>query len=161
MPGVKNESRRSFVSGSGVALAAASFLNLNPLAKGANERIIFALVGGHNQGRGVARRMIEADGIVKTICDLDEDVIRKITPEIAKAQDRPAGSVRDYDRVLEDRDIDAVLIVTPDHWHTHMADSGCGPEIQARDADGHSDAQLGARQQRDGVPLPLNSARSV
>jgi predicted dehydrogenase len=121
---MENENRRTFVKSIGIA-AAGSLLNLNPLAKGANEKVVVALVGAHNQGRGVANRTIRAGGVVKTVCDLDEDVIRKVSPEIERAQDRAPGSVREFQRVLDDKDIDAVILAVPDHWHTRMAILAC------------------------------------
>jgi predicted dehydrogenase len=87
--------------------------------------VTLALVGGRNQGRGVARRAIAAGGVIKTLCDLDDAINAKVNPELAGAQDRPVGHVKDYRRVLEDKDIDAVVIAVPDHWHTHMALLAC------------------------------------
>ena len=120
-----NETRRSFAGKAGLALAAAPFLNLNPRAKGANEQIRLALIGARNQGRGDATRTIKAGGFIKTICDIDEEIIRKVSPEIEKAQGRAPGSVREFRRVLDDKEIDAVIIATPDHWHARIAMLAC------------------------------------
>jgi predicted dehydrogenase len=114
--------RRQF---SQAALAAGAFLNLNPRAKGANERITLGLIGGRNQGRWVAGRAIKAGAVIKTICDVDEAIIDMISPEIEKAQGTRPGRVRDFSRVLDDKSIDAVIIAPPDHWHTHMALLAC------------------------------------
>ena len=119
-----NNNRRTFLQSAGVT-AAASFLNLNQRAFGANEKPVLALIGGHNQGLKDARRAIQAGAIVKTFCDIDETVIGKVSPELEKAQNRKPDSVRDFRRVLDDKDIDAVFIATPDHWHTHMALLAC------------------------------------
>jgi predicted dehydrogenase len=94
-------------------------------ARGANEKVTLALIGGRNQGRGVAKRAIEAGAQVKTLCDLDPAVIAKVSPELERAQGRALTSTDDYRRVLDDRDIDAVIIATPDHWHTRMAIHAC------------------------------------
>ncbi|HWQ55700.1 MAG TPA: Gfo/Idh/MocA family oxidoreductase [Bryobacteraceae bacterium] len=119
-----DENRRTFIKAAGVG-AAGTFLNLNPRAIGANDRINLALIGAHNQGRGVAARTIKAGGFIKTLCDLDPAVIAKIGPEIAKAQGKDPAPADDYRRVLEDKDIDAVIISTPDHWHTIMGIEAC------------------------------------
>ena len=60
-----NNNRRTFLQSAGVT-AAASFLNLNQRAFGANEKPVLALIGGHNQGLKDARRAIQAGAIVKT-----------------------------------------------------------------------------------------------
>ncbi|MCL4853271.1 MAG: Gfo/Idh/MocA family oxidoreductase [Bryobacteraceae bacterium] len=114
-------SRRTFVK----TAAGGAFLNWNPAAKGANEKVTLALVGARNQGRGVAKRAIQAGAQIKTICDIDEAIIQKVSPEIEGAQNRHPSGIREYRKVLDDKDIDAVIIATPDHWHTHMALLAC------------------------------------
>ncbi|MGE5645652.1 MAG: Gfo/Idh/MocA family protein [Acidobacteriota bacterium] len=112
-------SRRQFLQTSLGAVASAAAV------RGANEKVTLALIGGRNQGRGVAKRAIEAGAQIKTLCDLDPAVIAKVSPELEKAQGRALVSTDDYRRVLDDKDIDAVIIATPDHWHTRMAIHAC------------------------------------
>ena len=112
------KSRRDFVS---AGLAASAFLNLNPRAMGANEKVTLALVGGRNQGKGDALRAIQAGAVIKTFCDLDEAINAAVNPELAKAQGTAPGYVKDFRRVLDDKDIDGLIVATPDHWHTHIA----------------------------------------
>jgi predicted dehydrogenase len=113
--------RRTFLRKSGSAAAASLMLNLNPRAMGANDRITLALIGGRNQGRHVARRTIEAGGHFKTFCDVDRAIYDQFSPELRKQQGADLAHEKDFRRVLEDKDIDAVVIATPDHWHTHIA----------------------------------------
>ena len=118
------ETRRSFAVKSGFALAASS-LNLNARAPGANERVNLGLIGGRNQGHNDALSSISNGGIIKTFCDIDEAILRKIAPEFEKAQKRAPTFEKDFRRVLDDQDIDAVIIATPDHWHTRIALLAC------------------------------------
>jgi predicted dehydrogenase len=118
------QTRRRFARTAGAA-AGAGLLNLNPRAWGANERVTLALIGGRNQGRHVARRAIQHGAWVKTYCDIDDNISARVIPELEKAQGRAPGLERDYRRLLEDKDLDAVIIATPDHWHTHMAIAAC------------------------------------
>jgi predicted dehydrogenase len=120
---VKDETRRSFAGKVGVA--AAGFLNFNSRAKGANEKVVLALIGGRNQGRGVALRAIRQGAEIKTFCDIDDEIVGKVSPDLEKAQGRKPTKVRDFRRVLDDRDIDGVIIATPDHWHAHMVLPAC------------------------------------
>ena len=117
------ENRRDFAKKT--AIAAGSFLNLNPFAMGANEKISVALIGGRNQGRGDALRTIKEGGFIHTFCDIDEAILAKVSPELEKAQGRAPAHVKDFRRVLDNKEIDAVIIATPDHWHTHMALAAC------------------------------------
>jgi predicted dehydrogenase len=112
------KSRRDFVT---AGLAASTLLNLNQRAMGANEKVTLALVGGRNQGKGDALRAIQAGAVIKTFCDLDEAINAAVNPELAKAQGTAPGYVKDFRRVLDDKDIDGVIVATPDHWHTHIA----------------------------------------
>ncbi|MBI4873218.1 MAG: Gfo/Idh/MocA family oxidoreductase [Acidobacteria bacterium] len=92
---------------------------------GAGDRINLALIGARNQGRGVARRAIAAGARIKTLCDIDDAINAKVNPELAKDQGTAPEYVKDYRRVLDDKEIDAVIIAAPDHWHTHMALAAC------------------------------------
>ena len=116
-------SRRSLLK-AGIG-GAAAFANLNPRAMGANERINLALIGGRNQGKGVALRHIKAGGHIATFCDLDEEILGKTGPLLEKAQGVKPAYERDFQRVLDDKNIDAVIIATPDHWHTHIGLLAC------------------------------------
>jgi predicted dehydrogenase len=118
------ENRRSFVKKAGV-VAASSLLAWNARVKGANDRVVLALIGGRNQGRGDATRAIQQGAEIKTFCDLDDAVLQQVGAELAKAQNKAVVPVTDFRRVLDDKDIDGVIIATPDHWHTHIALWGC------------------------------------
>ena len=75
---------------------------------GANDRVSLALIGGRNQGRGDALRAIEAGAQFKTFCDLDPAILQKTGADLNDKQNRMPGFEKDYRRVLEDKDIDAV-----------------------------------------------------
>ncbi|MCX6621105.1 MAG: Gfo/Idh/MocA family oxidoreductase [Acidobacteria bacterium] len=119
----ENFSRRSLLKAS--LAGAGAFVNLNPRAMGANEQINLALIGGRNQGKGVALRHIKAGGRIATFCDLDEEILEKVGPVFEKAQGVKPAYEREFQRVLDDKNIDAVIIATPDHWHTHMGLLAC------------------------------------
>jgi predicted dehydrogenase len=116
--------RRSFLK-TGTALAAGAFLNANQRILGANEKVTLALIGGRNQGRGVALRAIEQGAEFKTFCDLDPEILEKTGADITKAQGKKPQFEKDFRRVLDDKDIDAVVIAAPDHWHARMTILAC------------------------------------
>ena len=121
------ENRRSFMKKAGLAsaVAAAEFTNLNPWAKGANEKIVLGLIGGRNQGRGVALNAIKDGAEIKTFCDLDDGILGKVGPQLEEAQKKSPGTCKDFRRLLDDKDIDAVIIATPDHWHAIQTILAC------------------------------------
>ena len=122
---MENETRRSFAIKTGAALASAPFLNLNPRAIGANEKVVLALIGGRNQGRGDALRAIRRGGEIKTFCDLDQAILDKVNPDFEKAQQKAPGTTREFRKVLDDKDIDGVIVAVPDHWHTLITLLAC------------------------------------
>jgi predicted dehydrogenase len=104
---------------------AGSFLYLSDRARGANDRVTLALIGGQNQGKGDAVRSIQQGAQIATFCDLDEAILGKVGPILSQAQGKDPKLERDFRRVLDDKSIDAVIIATPDHWHTHIALQAC------------------------------------
>ena len=104
--------RREFL-----ASAAAAPLILSSSAKGANERITFALIGAGGRGRRVTQAFIEFGGAkLLSVCDVYKPNLEKGL-EIGGAD---AKGYVDYKEVLAHDDIDAVLIATPDHHHAPM-----------------------------------------
>jgi len=114
---MQRENRRAFMRKAGLASAAAAVINWNPSARGANGKVVLGLIGCRNQGRNDAISAIRQGAVFKTLCDVDDAILAKVGPEIQAAQNRAPGSVKDFRRVLDDKDIDAVVIATPDHWH--------------------------------------------
>src|SRR5262249_27428793 len=123
---MKKETRRSFLWKAGVrSVVAGGFVNLNPRALGANEKVRLALIGARNQGRYVAKNAITDGGEIQTICDLDDTVLQKVGAEIREVQNRQPSSVKDFRRMLDDKEVEAVIIATPDHWHAIIMILAC------------------------------------
>jgi predicted dehydrogenase len=114
---MRNQTRRTFLKQTGTACAAGTFLNCSLAALGANEKIVLGLIGGNNQGRGVALGAIKDGAQIKTFCDIDDAILTKVGAALGKAQGKDPVLVKDFRRLLDDKDIDGVIIATPDHWH--------------------------------------------
>jgi len=87
---------------------------------GANDRVVTASIGIHGQGNALKRGFARVPNLeIKTLCDIDANLAdERITD--AQLKDVPTftpGFVQDLRRVLDDKDIDAVVIATPNHWH--------------------------------------------
>jgi predicted dehydrogenase len=113
--------RRSFAKEAAGAIATGVLWKGSMSAQNASDRVNLGLIGGRSEGRAVALRMIEQGARIKTFCDIDQAVLDKVNPDFQKAQNVSPATVKDFRRVLDDKDIDAVVIATPDHWHTHIA----------------------------------------
>ena len=81
---------------------------------GANNRVNLALIGCGVRGRTVMRDMLAAPNVaLAAVCDVRD---RRTSRSREMFDPHPPG-FRDFRRVLEMRDVDAVLVGTPDHWH--------------------------------------------
>ena len=90
---------------------------------GANERVNIAMIGVNARGDAVATNFARQknDCEIIAICDVDKRAIEKTTENVKRFQTRmPKGEV-DMRKLLEDKQIDATVIATPDHWHTPAA----------------------------------------
>ena len=88
---------------------------------GANDRINMATVGVRGQGFGHIRRWAgmskEENVMLKTICDVDENLYEERIKKAEELQGSKPGTEHDMRKVFEDKDIDAVSFATPNHWH--------------------------------------------
>jgi len=84
----------------------------------ANEKVGLGLIGARGRGFNVLKQALkQPETECVAICDIDETVINDRNAEVLELQDRKPKIFKDFRRLLEDKDVDAVIIGTPDHWH--------------------------------------------
>ena len=125
--GKKEISRREFLARSAQTtvgiVAAGSLASLAaPTAKsrviGANERINLAVLGIRSRGMSMARRFPRIPNVrVKTLVDVDENLFSERVRQLEEIQGFTPSTEYDLRRTFDDKDIDAVVIATTDHWH--------------------------------------------
>ncbi|MGI9472186.1 MAG: Gfo/Idh/MocA family oxidoreductase [Rubripirellula sp.] len=119
----RQASRRQFVQTVAAAGSAAvfgpsvsrAFADLSP-----NERPVFATIGLRNQGWSITSKSFKFADFAALV-DVDENVLGANVEKTQNAQKRKPDAYKDYRKVLDRKDIDAVMIATPDHWHTKIA----------------------------------------
>lgn len=115
--------RRTFVkvgalSGIGLSLASTSPL----FAVGQNETINTALIGLNGRGKALTLSINSASNMKLThICDVDSKVLDDHKGYCQKQIGYVPATEHDFRKLLDNKDIDAVAIAVPDHWHTPMA----------------------------------------
>ena len=89
---------------------------------GANDRVRMGYVGLGNRGDQVHDAFLEhGDNQTAAVCDLRDDYMDFA---IKKSRAAPA-KFTDYRKLIESKDVDAVVIATPDHWHALMFVNAC------------------------------------
>lgn len=85
----------------------------------ANDRVILALIGAGGRGTGVILSMQEhtPNVEVKYVCEVDDARGGRAIDELYKMQGVKPKRVVDMREVFDDKDVDAVVICTPEHWH--------------------------------------------
>ncbi len=115
--------RRTFFGGSigGAAALAAGATVLVPRsnrAESPNEKVVLALIGSGGRGRLVARAMTSLPGVeTKYVCDVEDARAAAGAGELEKIQGKAPKLTRNLREVFDDKDVDAVVIGTPEHWH--------------------------------------------
>jgi len=116
----KNISRRNFIARStktAADVAAASAVVSNSVL-GANDRINIAVIGISNRGRGHIREFMQIPNVhIRTLCDIDENTWPSKVKEVQEKQGKKPKTEYDLRKVLDDKDIDAVTLAIPVHWH--------------------------------------------
>lgn len=138
--------RRDFLQSSSTLLAGAglaSFLPLDVLAKkavSANDKINVAAIGINGMGWADLSALLKIPEVnCIALCDVDKNVLDKRVAELAKNNIKVA-TYGDYRKVLENKDVDVVVIGTPDHWHCLIMNDACaaGKDVYVEKPAGNS-----------------------
>ena len=145
-------SRREFIRRVSSGAAVAAFGGLGPAftAKGyaqvrrANDRVHVAVMGVNSRGHALARNFAQQDNCrVTYVCDVDSRATERTVAAVAKIQGEAPRAAGDFRRCLEDKDLQALVIAAPDHWHAPAALLACkaGKDVYLEKPCSHSPAE--------------------
>ncbi len=106
-----------------------------------NDRIGIACLGVRGRGNGVMRTFAaNKDVQITHVCDVDTKVREQRIAELVKGTPHRPKGVKDYRTILEDKNVDALVVCTPDHWHALPTIHGCqaGKDVYVEKPDGHN-----------------------
>ena len=95
-------------------------------AFGANDRLRVGVIGINGRGKDHIKGFMNLDNVqVTTLCDVDSVVLGAGASDFEKKYSKTVKQEKDLRKVYEDKDIDAVSIATPNHWHALAAIWAC------------------------------------
>jgi predicted dehydrogenase len=135
--------RRVFLSKSvGAAAAAVTFSTGRPRAFAApNDRITIAAIGVRGRGGGVLKVFASRKNVdVKYVVDVDEGVRRRHADEVGRMAGTKPKAIKDFRRALDDKEIDAIMLGTPTHWHAIPTIMACqaNKDVYVEKPDAHN-----------------------
>ncbi|MFA6945759.1 MAG: Gfo/Idh/MocA family oxidoreductase [Pedobacter sp.] len=125
-----SDSRRDFIKKTVTGAAALSFGGVLPgfsassysRILGANERVQVAMMGVNSRGLALASNFAAQKNCeVRFICDVDKRAADKCISTVSKIQNKEPMAQLDFRKALEVKDLDALVIAAPDHWHAPAA----------------------------------------
>src|SRR5688572_4589735 len=110
--------KASLVGGSAAMLASSRVFGATAPTGSANGDVRIAIVGVNGKGNSHIRDFQKVPGCkIVALCDVDSEVLAKRVAQLEKDNIK-VKSFKDYRKLLEDSSVDAVVLVTPNHWHS-------------------------------------------
>jgi predicted dehydrogenase len=145
-----SSSRRDFIKTASVFTAGSllstdALINTSKVNVQASDKVRVALIGGYGMGWSDLTSFLRNPEVeCVALCDIDRNVLNNRTDELLKMKKTQPKLYVDYRKMLENKDIDAVIIAVPDHWHCLMlADSlEAGKHVYLEKPIGNSIAEI-------------------
>jgi predicted dehydrogenase len=122
-------SRREFLDNLAVGaagLAVSSTAKSYAQILGANDRLHFAVIGVHSRAYAhlASLKANQKYARITHVCDVDSNTLHKFAGAVQQKMGDPPATDKDFRKILALKDVDAITIATPDHWHAPMAIAG-------------------------------------
>src|SRR5437667_8237352 len=140
--------RRAFLdglAGGAAGLAVGTTAKSYGQILGSNDRLNFAVIGLN--GRGYAHlsalKANRSAARISHVCDVDNNILRKFADAVQRETGESPAMDKDFRAILEQKDVDAITIATPDHWHAPMAIAGlqAGKHVHVEKPCSHNPAE--------------------
>ena len=141
----KNIQRRNFIKQASLAAAGVGMSTLSfPLFGrnvAANEKTIVAVMGTNGRGLEHIHSLTKIANLeIAYICDVEDNALAKGVNLVEKLTGKRPAAIKDFRKILDNKDIDAITIATPDHWHAPAAILACtaGKHVYVEKPCGHN-----------------------
>ena len=139
--------RRNFIKNSGMAGLGLGLTGISLSAlvnKSSKDKIVIAVLGTNGRGLAHINAYTNIPGVeVAYICDVEEHALAKGVNLTERNTGKRPKAIKDFRTILDNKDIDAISIATPDHWHALAAILGCtaGKHVYVEKPCGHNPAE--------------------
>lgn len=117
--------RRKFIKNTAMGAAGITLLSSSKMygsILGANSNVNIAILGTGGRAHSLAKAVkFSKNAKITHICDVDLKALDKFKVFCNKELGYVPDAEQDFRKVLENKDVDAVLVATPEHWHAPMA----------------------------------------
>lgn len=122
--------RRKFIQNvaiTGTSLLVGPGLAMGGIFKGSpNKKVVIGVMGVNSRGAFLAQKLaVLPDVEIGYICDVDSNAMAKCIADIAKITGKKPTGIADVRQLLEKKDLDALVIAAPDHWHAPATILAC------------------------------------
>src|ERR1700744_2322481 len=115
------------------SIAGTSFLLAPQFGKAAgffkgspNDKVVIGMMGTHSRGLYLAQNFSKIPNVeIGYICDVDSKVVDATIADIYKRTGKKPEGITDIRKLLEKKDVDAIVIAAPDHWHAPATIMAC------------------------------------
>lgn len=125
---MNSPNRRKFIQQTASAVAVTSALGFpTPVrSASASEKVIIGVIGPGGMGSNLLGSFVgQSDVEIAYVCDVDANRMAQAAKSVEKKTSKAPKQEKDMRRLLEDKDVDAVIIATPDHWHAPATILAC------------------------------------
>jgi len=117
--------KNSLATASGIGITSSLPTTAWSKVLGANDDVRVAVAGLRGKGRSHIEQFRKLPGVrVVAVCDADQEFIDLEVKKFTDSNEK-VDAYTDIRKLLEDKNIDAIVIATPNHWHSLMTIWGC------------------------------------
>lgn len=92
----------------------------------ANEKIVLGVMGTNGRGGAIIKGMMKQPNTeIGYVCDVDSRAAERAASYVEKTSGQKPTIVTDFRRILDSKDVDALVVATPNHWHAPATIMGC------------------------------------
>jgi predicted dehydrogenase len=127
---MKNLNRRNFIIKSAAAgagmIAGAPFIGKSFSKNSPNDTINIAVIGIHGRGKAHYEALSKIPNVkIAYLCDIDQNLFNTGVSEVEKLTGYKPAIETEFRKILDNKDINAISVATPNHWHALMTIWGC------------------------------------